>query len=89
VHHPVKLTCKQHHFEWGPEQKAAQQDLKITLLTLPALQPLDYNSDSPIILSVDTSYIAISHILSQCNSKNPKIHYFARFGSIMLNEREA
>jgi hypothetical protein len=37
VHHLIKLTCKQHPFEWGPEQKATQQDLKITLLTSPAL----------------------------------------------------
>src|SRR5713101_5252498 len=49
----------------------------------------DYNTDSPIILSVDTSYIAIGHILGQCDSENPKIRYFTRFGSITLNEREA
>jgi hypothetical protein len=89
AHHLVKLTRKQYPFEWGPEQKAAQQDLKIALLTSPALRPLDYDTDSPIILSVDTSYIAIGHILSQCDSENPKIRYFARFGSITLNEREA
>ena len=89
AHHLVKLTRKQQPFEWGPEQKAAQQDLKTALLTSPALRPLDYNTDSPIILSVDTSYIAIGHILGQCDSENPKIRYFARFGSITLNEREA
>jgi hypothetical protein len=89
VHHLIKLTRKQHPFEWGPEQKAAQQDLKITLLTLPALRPLDYNTDSPIILSVDTSYIAIGQILSQCDGENPKIRYFTHFGSITLNKCEA
>jgi hypothetical protein len=89
VHHLIKLTCKKHTFEWGPEQKASQQDLKTALLTLPALRPLDYNTESLIILSVDTSYIAIGHILSQCDSENPKIRYFAHFGSIMLNEHEA
>ena len=89
AHHLVKLTRKQYPFEWGPEQRAAQQDLKTALLTSPALRPLDYETDSPIILSVDTSYIAIGHILSQCDNVNPKIRYFARFGSITLNEREA
>lgn len=89
AHALVKLTRKQHPFEWGPEQKAAQEDLKTALLTSPALRPLDYTSGAPIILSVDTSYIAIGHILSQCDSNNPKIRYFSRFGSITLNEREA
>src|SRR6266446_7596928 len=63
AHHLVKLTCKQQPFEWGPEQKAAQQDLKTALLTSPALRPLDYNTDSPIILSV-TPHISLLVISS-------------------------
>ena len=88
VHPLVKLTQKQHPFEWGPDQKAAQ-DLKTTLVTPPALQLLDYTSRVPIILSVDTLYIAIGHILSQCNPNNPKICYYTCFGSITFNECKA
>ena len=65
------------------------QDLKDALINSPALRPIDYNSDALVILSVDTSYIAVSYILSQCEPNNLKIRYHSRFGSITLNEREA
>ena len=45
-------------------------------------------SNSPVILSVDTSQIAVGYILSQCDPDTPKLRYHARFGSITLNERE-
>jgi len=63
-------------------------DLKKALLTSPSLQPIDYESNSPVILSVDTSQIAVGYILSQCDPDNPKLRYHARFGSITLNECE-
>jgi hypothetical protein len=31
----------------------------------------------------------IGYILGQCDIENPKLRYYARFGSITLNEREA
>jgi hypothetical protein len=68
---------------------AAMDDLKQALLTSPALKPINYLSGSPVILSVDTSYLAIGYILSQCDSDNPKLRYHARFGSITLNKRES
>jgi len=57
------------------------QDLKEALLKSPALCPIDYLSGAPVILSADTSYIAIGHILSQCNSNKPRIQYFAKWES--------
>src|SRR5438309_4893952 len=42
-----------------------------------------------VILAVNTSYIAVGYILSQCDPRNPKVRYHARFGSITLNERES
>ena len=89
AHHLVKLTRKGVEWEFGQEQLAAMDDLKQALLTSPALRPIDYLSGSPVILSVDTSYLAIGYILSQCDSENPKLRYHARFGSITLNERES
>jgi hypothetical protein len=89
AHHLVKLTRKGVPWEFGPEQLAAMKDLKEALLTSPALRPINYRSEAPVILSVDTSYIAVGYILSQCDPDNPRLRYHARFGSITLNEREA
>ncbi len=89
AHHLVKLTRKGIDFEWTQDQISAQDDLKKALLKSPALRPIDYSSAAPVIVSVDTSHIAVGHILSQCDPENPRIRYHARFGSITLNEREA
>jgi hypothetical protein len=89
AHHLVKLTRKDAPFEWGSDQESAQADLKQAVIDSPALRALDYASDAPIILSVDTSYIAIGYLLSQCDLENPRTRYYSRFGSITLNDREA
>ena len=84
----VHLTRKDVPFEFGPEQLAAQKDLKEALLASPALRPLSYTSDSPVILAVDSSAIAVGFYLCQEDPANPKRRYFARFGSIPFNDRE-
>ena len=89
AHHLLKLTRKDIPWEFGQDQLDAMQDLKSALLASPALRPIDYLSEAPVILSVDTSNIAIGYILSQCDPNNTKLRYFAKFGSITLNEREA
>ena len=88
AHHLVKLTRKDVPWEFGQDQLDAMQDLKDALLSSPALKPIDYNSDSSVILSVDTSSIAVGFILAQCDPKNTKFRHVARFGSITLNDRE-
>ena len=88
AHHLVKLTRKDVEWEFGSDQLDAMDDLRQALLTSPALRPVNYKSTAPVILSVDTSHIAVGYILSQCSTDNPKIRYHARFGSITLNERE-
>ena len=89
AHALVNLTRKDVPFEFGEAQLAAQEDLKAALLASPALRAIDYTSPSPVILSVDTSYIAVGYILAQCAPDNPKVRFYNRFGSITLNEREA
>ena len=83
------LTRKDFPFVFSPEQIAAQDDLKQALLTSPALHLLDYKSPSPVILAVDTSYIVVGFHLCQCDRDDPRKRYYARFGSITLNDREA
>jgi hypothetical protein len=50
---------KNESFEFGQSQITAQEDLKQALLESPAIRPLDHTSGAPVILSVDTSYIAV------------------------------
>ena len=83
------LTRKDQPFLFGPEQIAAQDDLKQALVNSPALRPINYTSDSPVILAVDTSYIAIGYHLCQCDIDDPRKRRYARFGSITLNDRES
>jgi Integrase zinc binding domain/RNase H-like domain found in reverse transcriptase len=89
AHALTMLTRKLQPFVFGADQLAAQEDLKQAVLTSPALRPIDYTSDSPVILSVDTSYIAVGFILSQADADDIKRRHFARFGSITLNDRES
>ena len=73
----VNLTRKGVPFHFGMEQVAAQEDLKAALITSPALRPIDYNSDSPIILTVDTFSIAVGFYLCQTDPENQHKRYFA------------
>ncbi len=69
----TKLTHKDEPFKFGPEQIAAQEDLKQALLKSPALQPLDYELGTAVILSVDTLNIAVGYILGQCDVEDAKV----------------
>ena len=84
----TQLTCKGVDFEFGEAQVQAQELLKQAILTSPAIHAIDYESEEPIFLSVDTSYIAIGYVLAQGIPGKPKSHYPSRFGSMLLNERE-
>ncbi|KAF9800393.1 hypothetical protein IEO21_10373 [Rhodonia placenta] len=84
----VCLTRKDIEFEFGPEQIAAQEDLKDVLLSSPALRAINYESPSPVILAVDTLFITVGYHLCQCDEANTRVRYYSRFGSITLNDRE-
>jgi hypothetical protein len=88
--HPlIKLMPKDKPFIFGPEQIQAQEDLKTTLLESPALHAIDYTSSTPIILAVNTSYIAVGFHLCQCDITTPSCHYYNQFYSITLNDRKS
>ncbi|THH10409.1 hypothetical protein EW146_g8383 [Bondarzewia mesenterica] len=80
---------KEEPFHFGPDQIAAQENLKAALLASPILRLIDYSSKAPVILAVNTSHIAVSFYLCQCNPDNFKICYYTHFGSITLNDCEA
>jgi hypothetical protein len=88
--HPlIKLTQKDEPFFFGPEQIRVQEDLKTALLKSPALHAIDYTSSAPVILAVDTSYIAVGFQLCQCNVTMLSRRYYNQFCSITLNDRES
>ena len=88
--HPLTaLTCKDVPFIFGLEQISAQDMLKTVLLTSPTLRPTNYASNSPVILGVDTSSIAVRYLLCQYDVDNPCICHYMRFGSITLNDCES
>ncbi|ETW77116.1 hypothetical protein HETIRDRAFT_105686 [Heterobasidion irregulare TC 32-1] len=74
---------------FGPDQIAAQDDLWSALLELPALRPIDYGSAANVILTINTSQIAVGFHLCQCALNNPRVRYYAQFGSITLNDHES
>ena len=83
----TELVRHDAEFVWDDRREAAFQALKEAITSPPALHPIDYTSDRPIVLSVDSSIIAVGFILSQLDEKERKRP--ARYGSIPMNEREA
>jgi hypothetical protein len=82
-----KLKRKNVPFEWGPEQEKSQAKVKERIRNCPALKPINYESSNPVILAVDTSYIAVGFYIYQYGDDGKP--YYSRFDSITLNEREA
>jgi RNase H-like domain found in reverse transcriptase len=83
----VNLTRKDVPFEFGEEEEESMERLRTAIITSPALRPIDYTSDRPIILAVNSCPIAVGFILSQIGSDGKR--YPNCFGSITFNERES
>jgi hypothetical protein len=83
----VNLTCKETAFVWEDQHTDTMQALKDVIVASPALIPIDYTTDRPVFLAVDSSTRAVGWILSQqCKDGQ---HRPSRFGSIAWNERES
>jgi hypothetical protein len=61
----VNLTCKDETFVWEEPHANAMQLLKNTIITSPALISIDYTTDRPVFLAIDSSFRGIGWILSQ------------------------
>jgi hypothetical protein len=83
----VALYKKDAKYIWTEECTASFNKLKKLISSPPALRPIDYKSDNPIIVSVDTSKIAIGFILSQLDENGKKRP--ARYGSLPVSEVES
>ena len=80
----VNLTRKDAEFNWGTPQQEAFERLKQLVSNAPALQPIDYKSNRPVYLSVDTSRQGIGYILSQEDEQGRRAP--ARYGSMPVDK---
>jgi hypothetical protein len=83
----VNLTWKGVDFKFEAEEKDAMEKLKHLLIESPAIRQIDYASGRRVILSIDSSYIAVGFILYQVGEDGKE--YPSRFGSITWTERES
>jgi len=81
----TELFRKGVEFIWNERRQAAFEEIKTLIASAPALRPIDYTTDNPVVLSVDSSRDAAGMILSQL-SDDGKTKYPARYGSLPLDE---
>lgn len=82
-----ELTLLKAEFIWDERRQEAFKELKDLVASAPALRPIDYTSNNPVILSVDSSKYAVGFILSQIDNDGRRRP--ARYGSLPMNETEA
>ncbi len=82
----INLTCKGETFVWEDLHEEAMQHLKDAIIHSPTLISIDYTTDCPVILAVDSSWHGVGWILSQecADSKKRPSH----FSSISWNKHE-
>lgn len=61
----TELTKLGEEFIWNERRQKAFDQLKALVASAPALMPIDYTLDDPVVLSVDTSKIAVGFVLAQ------------------------
>jgi hypothetical protein len=83
----IQLTRKDAPFEIGPAHLEAIDKLKDAIVNSPALRPIEYDCDRPVILAVDSCANGAGYILLQIGQD--KKRYPSRFGSITFNDRES
>jgi hypothetical protein len=83
----LNLTRKNAAFIWDEKCQAAFEDLKACLASTLVLVPLNYKCNRPIILAVDSSYIAVDYILLQEDEQGRQ--RVARYGSVPFTSVES
>jgi len=69
-----RLSRKDVEFYWLEEQQIAMDELRKSLTSAPALNPIDYELEGKIVLSVDSSLAGWGAILQQEEPKTGKRH---------------
>ena len=81
-----ELFHKDKEFEWTERRQEAFNQLKKLVASAPALRSIDYSSELPVILAVDTSTKAVGIVILQIDENGKRRP--ARYGSIPLNQVE-
>jgi hypothetical protein len=74
-------------FDWNTRRQEAFESIKKLVTSAEALRSIDYTSDAPVILSVDSSFEATGMVLSQIDPEGRRRP--ARYGSVPMSERES
>jgi hypothetical protein len=80
------LLRKGQQFIWGDQQKKAMTVLKEALQVPPLLRKIDYTEGKYIILTVDTSPLAIGWAVGQDDAEG--LRFATRFGARVLSETQ-
>jgi hypothetical protein len=83
----AELRYRNAEFEWTKHRQDTFNKLKEQISSTPALRPVDYSSDNPIILSVDTSNTAVGFILAQLDEQGKRRP--ARYESLPIGKQES
>ena len=81
-----KLLRKRNKFFWGHEQDLAMAELKKILESPPVLKQVNYDCKRPVIVTVDTSPIAIGWAIGQDDEERRR--FAVRFGARILTDRQ-
>jgi len=81
-----KLLRKRNKFLWQHEQNLAMMELKKILESPPVLKQVSYDCGRPVIVTVDTSPIAIGWAVGQNDEEGRR--FAIRFGARILTERQ-
>jgi hypothetical protein len=81
-----KLLRKRNKFVWQIEQDLAMAELKRTLQSPSVLKQVSYNCGRPVIVTVDTSPIAIGWAIGQDDEEGKR--FAIRFGARILTDRQ-
>ena len=87
VHPLTELYYIGKDFIWDQHYQEAFNYIKKLVASAPALHPINYTSDEPVVLLVDSSTDTAGMILSQLDNKGHCCP--ARYGSIPMSERES
>ncbi|KXN91265.1 hypothetical protein AN958_01587 [Leucoagaricus sp. SymC.cos] len=76
------------YFDWGPEQIAAQTQLKKLIEECFHTQNPQFPCDQPIVLAVDTSWRAVGYYMYQQDETEPKKIHYIKFNSLLIDEKQ-
>ena len=80
------LLRKGTKFRWGQKEEIAMESLKEILKLPPILRHVNYDCDRPVIVTVDTSPIAIGWAIGQDDGEGNR--FAIRFGARILTDRQ-